>query len=646
MNISVTSSQSRPRAYLSTLLQYAFDLITVVSAQGTITYQSPSAERILGYSPDEMIGTSIYDYMEADERERVRCLWLDSAETSELCVFETTWQHKLEFPIYLECCIRHVVSGIDEAWIINAHDITERKAMQMVADERNAVIELSNLKVEEMLRRHTADLNAEKTRIESILDNSSDAIVLANSAGHINQTNGLFNQLFGLAPGEMLDQPLVLAISPNQWIEFSEALNAVIATGERTHIDVTACRADGGQFAADIALARLPAELNGDIVCSLRDITERKQMEESLRANERRFRGLFENNNDAVFIIGLDNIILAANTRAVNMLRYPVDEIIGSHASRFTVAESGDSSAESMFPDFSCGSVPIYERQFRRADGSIIEAEINVALVCGDDGRPMHIQSIVRDITERKRIEHELRESLAREKELGDMKMRFVSIVSHEFRTPLATIQAASDVLRYYSVKMTPDQIDLRFDKIQSTVKHMVSLLEDVLTLGQAQSGVLTANLEPINLVEFCQTVLDDLRAGNTKGGEIMFACNAIGTISVDADIKLLRQIITNLVTNARKYSPNGAPVQVRLTESVTSAVIEVVDSGIGIPEDDQKHLFEAFYRASNTGTISGTGLGLAITKRAVELHAGTISVKSTVGVGTTFIVTLPIRIH
>jgi PAS domain S-box-containing protein len=369
-------------------------------------------------------------------------------------------------------------------------------------------------------------------------------------------------------------------------------------------------------------------------------------MEESLRANERRFRGLFENNNDAVFIIGLDNIILAANTRAVNMLRYPVDEIVGSHASRFTVAEAGDSSAESMFPDFSCGSVPIYERQFRRADGSIIEAEINVALVCGNDGRPMHIQSIVRDITERKRIEHELRESLAREKELGDMKMRFVSIVSHEFRTPLATIQAASDVLRYYSVKMTPDQIDLRFDKIQSTVKHMVSLLEDVLTLGQAQSGVLIANLEPINLVEFCQTVLDDLRAGNTKGGEIMFACNAVGAISVDADIKLLRQIITNLVTNARKYSPNGAPVQVRLTGSVTSAVIEVVDSGIGIPEDDQKHLFEAFYRASNTGTISGTGLGLAITKRAVELHAGTISVKSTVGVGTTFIVTLPIRIH
>ena len=202
-----------------------------------------------------------------------------------------------------------------------------------------------------------------------------------------------------------------------------------------------------------------------------------------LRTNERRFRGLFENNNDAVFIISLDNEILAVNTRAVNMLRYSFDEIIGSSADRFTICETDNYSRDALFPDLTCGAVPIYERTFRRADGELIETEVNVALVCDDAGHPMHIQSIVRDISERKHIENELRESLAREQELGNLKMRFVSIVSHEFRTPLATIQAASDVLRYYSGKMTPEQIDVRFDKIQSTVKHMVSLLEDVLTL-------------------------------------------------------------------------------------------------------------------------------------------------------------------
>ncbi len=644
MNLSAALTLHIPE--VDTLLQYSFDLITVISSSGVITYQSPSSERILGYFPEEMVGASVFNFLATEERDRVRVLWASAVDNPQLCVFETAWEHKLDFPVYLECCLRRVPNTDDGSWIINAHDITERLAMQIVLDERNQVIERSSIKLEELLEQHTADLNAEKTRIEAILNNSSDAIVLANANGRISQTNASFDQLFDLRPDEIFDQPLILTIAPHQWAEFSDALKRVNETGQRTHLDVRACRADGSCFDADIAIARLPDGFGGDIVCSLRDITDRKQMENSLRTNERRFRGLFENNNDAVFIISLDNEILAVNTRAVNMLRYSFDEIIGSSADRFTICETDNCSRDALFPDLTCGAVPIYERTFRRADGELIETEVNVALVCDDAGHPMHIQSIVRDISERKHIENELRESLAREQELGNLKMRFVSIVSHEFRTPLATIQAASDVLRYYSGKMTPEQIDVRFDKIQSTVKHMVSLLEDVLTLGQVQSNRLTANLTTVNLNDFCQIVLDDIR-GSSKYSktEILYACTN-PEIEVEADERLLRQVITNLVSNACKYSPSGSPASVLISKSGNSVIINFSDKGIGIPEEDQVRLFEAFYRASNTGAIAGSGLGLAITKHAVELHRGTIAVTSTVGKGTTFTVTLPIRIH
>jgi len=627
---------------LDAMLQFSFEFITVLLPDGKIAYQSPSSELYLGYSPDEMIGTGIGDYIESCEYGCDPGAWESAlAQACGPLHFEAIFRHAQGFPVFVECYTYLDTSQPERRLILHGRDVGEVKTLGSLLRERDHELARSDAELKALIIQHVSELEAGKRRVESILNNSSDAIILATPEGRICQTNASFDQLFGYLPDQMYDQPLILTIVPEQWRAFSSALRAATERGQRSRLDVQACRINGDNFDADVAIAPLPHDPDAGIVVSLRDISERKQMENALRENERRFRGLFESSNDAVFIISLDHIILAANPRAVDLLGYPIEEIVGSPARRFTITEEGESEERLLALQLS-GTVPIYERRFRRANGEIRHTEINIAIISDAGGTPLHIQSIVHDITARKLIENELRQSLAREQELGILRARFVSIVSHEFRTPLATIQTTSDALRYYWDKMNPEQIEGRFNKIEAQIKHMVMLLEDVLTFGQVQSNTLTAKRTPINLDEFCQVVLDDLRGINAASA-VMYECSD-PAVEVLADKKLLRQIITNLVTNARKYSPNGSPVHVRLSQTGTAAVIEFADQGIGIPEEDQTHLFEAFHRASNTGHISGTGLGLAITKHAVELHNGTIAVKSAVGVGSTFTITLPIK--
>jgi PAS domain S-box-containing protein len=235
----------------------------------------------------------------------------------------------------------------------------------------------------------------------------------------------------------------------------------------------------------------------------------------------------------------------------------------------------------------------------------------------------------------------ELRQSLEKEKELGELKSRFVSIASHEFRTPLATIQAASDLLKHYSHKMTEQKRMERLDKIQAEVKNMTSLLEEVLMIGKVEAGKLELHPTPIELREFCCGIIDD--AYHSLGTKHKIDFSSEGDChSTVVDTKLLRQIIDNLISNAIKYSPQGGEVRLHLICHPEQTMIKISDRGIGIPQADINQIFDSFYRSGNVGNISGTGLGLTIAKASVELHGGSLTVESEVNVGTTFTVTLP----
>ena len=267
--------------------------------------------------------------------------------------------------------------------------------------------------------------------------------------------------------------------------------------------------------------------------------------------------------------------------------------------------------------------------------GRVVERDPN--------GRVIRMTGINVDIDNRKRAEAELLAAMQREKELSEMKSKFVSTASHEFRTPLATMLSSAELLEHYSDGLSPAEKLNLLQTIQSGAKRMSEMIDDVLTLGRVESGVLSLNAGRMNLSELCRTVASEFRIAQGKQ-HVITLDDRFDRADVELDEKLLRHILNNLLSNAVKYSPPGSEVTLSLTRRNEQAVIEVQDHGIGIPAQDQPRLFESFHRASNVENRPGTGLGLAIVKKSVELHRGEISVTSTVGAGTRITVVLPLR--
>lgn len=377
-----------------------------------------------------------------------------------------------------------------------------------------------NAELQQHVKERTAELERTRSRVEAILNNSSDAIILARADGNISQTNLTFDRMFQYQPDELFNKPLTTIVPPDSAGVFRTALQAVTEEGLVKRFEVTAVRNDRTIFDAEVGLSliRVTAEgQRGGVVCLLRDITDRK------------------------------------------------------------------------------------------------------------------------------RTEAELIKALKQERELGELKTRFISMASHEFRTPLTTILSSSDLLESYIDKMNADQKGKHFFRIRDAVRHMTQLLDEVLLMGKAEAGQLRFNPTLVDVVQLAQDVLEQVRP--TVGSNIKFSTEMkCDTKTIRVDETLIRQMLTNLLSNAIKYSPNGGIIHFELRCGTQNLFIRVQDQGMGIPSQDQERIFEPFHRADNVGTIRGTGLGLAITKRAIDLHGGTITFESQLGVGTTFTVTIPMQ--
>ena len=238
--------------------------------------------------------------------------------------------------------------------------------------------------------------------------------------------------------------------------------------------------------------------------------------------------------------------------------------------------------------------------------------------------------------------QNELQQALKQEREYSRLKTNFVTLVSHEFRTPLGVILSSAEILETYFERLKPEQRKEHLQDVQSAAKHMGELMEQVLLLGKVEAGRVEYRPEPIRLKELCQQMVEEILTATNRVCPIQFTDQRLPASAI-GDAGLIRHILTNLLSNAVKYSPAGTPVQLKAEREKENVVFHVSDRGIGIPKDDLKRLFESFYRASNVGQIPGTGLGMVLVKRCVELHAGEINVESEAGRGTTVSVSLPL---
>ena len=238
----------------------------------------------------------------------------------------------------------------------------------------------------------------------------------------------------------------------------------------------------------------------------------------------------------------------------------------------------------------------------------------------------------------------ELSEALDKERELNEIKSRFVSMASHEFRTPLSAVLSSASLLSKYTTSEDQDKRDRHINRIKDSVKHLNDLLEDFLSLGKLDEGKVGAAHTAFNLREIIHETSDDMKGILKKGQQITY--HHQGEELIESDKKMLKNIMINLISNAVKFSSENAPINIRSKIENDEAVVCVEDTGIGIAEEDQEHLFSSFFRGMNASNIQGTGLGLHIVKRYLELMGGSIELKSKLNEGTAITFRLPKKIN
>lgn len=251
-------------------------------------------------------------------------------------------------------------------------------------------------------------------------------------------------------------------------------------------------------------------------------------------------------------------------------------------------------------------------------------------------------QSLKESVTALRAAKEEVSLSLEKEKELNQLKSRFVSMASHEFRTPLSSIQLSAVLIEKYSQQFDTQNISKHINKIKNSVANLTSILNDFLSLEKLEAGKVEAVFLRFDIVKFAEEIIEEMQLIAKQNQNIIYQHTGTSSL-VNLDAGLLKNCVINLISNAIKYSGENTFIEFNTEIVQDKLTVTIRDNGIGIPESDQKHLFEAFFRAHNTGNIPGTGLGLNIVTRYAGLMNGTIAFESKVNQGTSFILTFPI---
>ncbi|MGK7953623.1 MAG: PAS domain S-box protein [Xenococcaceae cyanobacterium] len=493
---------------------------------------------------------------------------------------------------------------------------------------------------------------AEQVRLlQSVVVNTNDAILITeaepiNDPGpRILYVNQAFTRMTGYTLEEVLGKtPRILQGAKSSRAKLDK-VRAALSRWKPITVELINYRKDGSEFWVEFSVVPV-ADQTGRYthwISVQRDITQRKRTEEALRRSEERFRRVVENALDIITILDPDGTIHYESPSVEKVLGYPLGELMGKNFFAYIHPDDVANACQGITNAIqaSLTTRPI-EFRCQHQDGSWRTLEA-IAQQFIEDAPQRRIMVNSRDITERKRLD-EVRMALEREKDLSILKTRFFSMASHEFRTPLSTVLAAAQLLENSpNVSHNREKWLRNLNRIQDSVKHMVQLLDDILTINRAETGKLEFNPEPLNLEQFCRQFVEEMQLSTGTEHNLKFACQGEQTYAC-LDKKLLRSILANLLSNAIKYSPQGGQILFSLNFESDNITMQIRDRGVGISAEDQKQLFEPFYRGKNVRQIPGTGLGLVVVKKCVDLHGGNMAIASELGRGTTVTIKLPLR--
>jgi len=528
---------------------------------------------------------------------------------------------------------------LDRGYIIYQDDRPVRMigAMQDITGQKKFIEEIEKL-----------SLVASKTNNAVVITDAADHIEWVNE-GFVTLTGYSLQEVIGLKPGHVLqgaetDQDTVKRISEKlkKQESFTEEIINYSKSARKywVRLDVSPVFDDSEKLKHFIAIQT--------------DISSQKEFENQITNIARELSSLIENANVPIFGVDKNGYINEWNKITAELSEYSKNEVLEKKLMNLLEPAIHQEIQAILGRVFTGESTRNYELPFLNKSGKRLILLISIsprmdvnkniygAICVGQDITELfrYRQGLEKMVEERTR---DLNTALQKEKELVELKSKFVSIASHEFRTPLSTISLVTGILQKHREKISTHEFNVKLETIEKQVRHMTYLLDDILIIGKADAGKILTNYTSISVEHFfTQTAREVEQSSGTHKIKLRLNCSIKEFTS---DEKLLRNILINLLTNAMKFSNYIKTVDLTVSNSTDFLKFEVEDKGIGIIEEDMINIFTPFHRGGNVGTIQGTGLGLSIVKKAVDLLKGEIKVNSRVGKGTIFAVLLPLNV-
>jgi len=525
---------------------------------------------------------------------------------------------------------------------------------------------------------------------EALFEFANIGILVTDQKGLIQAINPFALTEFGYTESELLGREMEILLPSRVRSKHVPLRNGFIAHPQNRPMgigrDLYALRKDGSEFAVEVSIGNYTFQDSTFFIAFISNITVRKKAEaEIVQLNNeleskvlKRTEDLtqtlklltlsgqklveatsFQNaivKNARVMIIATDasGLIKIFNPEASRNLGYSALEVENLVSPViFHVPSEIESRRSELISSF--GSAPsspfsvLIEKALRdvfqedyftfvRKDGTTFPVSLSISPSRDSSGAITGYMFVASDISERKKFEENLQESLKKEKELSELKMRFISMASHEFRTPLSTVLSSAYLIGKYTTLEDQPKREKHLDRIISSINLLTSILNDFLNLGKIEEGKIQVRLSHFDVSAEIETICSEL-LGNLKKDQKLEYTHS-GPSSAYLDPTLIKHILLNLISNASKFSEPGSPIFVRTFWSGSHFVLSVRDEGMGISSEDQKHLMERFFRGSNALNIEGTGLGLHIVSKYAELMSGTLDFKSELEKGTEFILT------
>lgn len=660
------------RNFANAIVNAAGALVVVSNATGRIVQFNQTCQRVTGYTLEEVQGRRVWDFLiPPEERDQIRhliedVLTVNSQGISENCWLTKTGERRL---IAWTNSTLLDTQGQVEYMIGTGIDVTEARQAEAALRKSEATNRALLDTIPDLMIRMQRDgtfldfLPAPDLKMYQPFESMSGrnifdvmpADVARERMHYVEQTfatgqTQLYEYEFEAEGQRFYEEARIAIVSDN------EVLVIIRDISERKKLEAARAAAELERQQSIDALRQLNQELESRVTARTKELSDSNtalmdsnvallNSQEQLRRSEELLRLTIDNAPIGIATANLNGHFLMVNQAFCTMLGYTSTEIMEQTFNSLTYpddrATSRDVIHQLMTTDVDTFE---FEKRYIHRDGTLVDTIVRVGTVRDLEGQPLYFVAEIEDIRDRKAAEAEVQKALQVERELNELKSRFVSITSHEFRTPLGVIASSAGIIQDYGDRLDAAKQNKHLTRIQDSVRHMTQLLEDVLTLSRVEAGKVQLRYAPTLIFDFCQEIVEELHF-SSDSDRIAIQMEASPSLTSLVDQRMLRQILTNLLSNALKYSLPESPVYLEIKAYTKGYEIVIQDQGIGIPEEDLKHLFQSFHRAKNVGDIPGTGLGLSIVKKLVELHQGTIACQSQMNVGTTFTIHFPLRL-